>query len=310
MKRPRATGIMAWAGASRCWGLLRAVLAIPLLAGPVGAQQTSVQAGGELAVKTVRQIEALLAAKAQRTPAQRKVSSQLLPARRTQVYGVASRQAPDTTATDEMAMVDIQADVTPEVLARIRALGGTIINSIGRYRAIRANLPAAAVEPLATLEAVQSIRPADVAVTPGRAQGLESNIRPDVAATRAVDTSEGDVAHQANVARQTYSVDGTGIGIGVISDGVDTLAGQQETGDVPARVTVLPGQAGGSISYACGGSSKGTEGTAMLEIVHDLAPGGELLFATGSGAGRRRWRRTSKTSARSEPTSSSMTSGI
>ena len=283
MKQPRATGIMAWAGASRCWGLLRAVLAIPLLAGPVGAQQTSVQAGGELAVKTVRQIEALLAAKAQRTPAQRKVSSQLLPARRAQVYGVASRQAPDTTATDEMAMVDIQADVTPEVLARIRALGGTIINSVGRYRAIRANLPTAAVEQLAALEAVQSIRPADVAVTPGRAQGLRSNIRSDVAATRAVDTSEGDVAHQANVARQTYSVDGTGIGIGVISDGVDTLAGQQETGDVPARVTVLPGQAGGSISYACGGSSKGTEGTAMLEIVHDLAPGGELLFATGIG---------------------------
>ena len=284
MKRPRAaTGIMAWAGASRCWGLLRAVLAIPLLAGPVGAQQTSVQAGGELAVKTVRQIEALLAAKAQRTPAQRKVSSQLLPARRAQVYGVASRQAPDTTATDEMAMVDIQADVTPAVLARIRALGGTIINSVGQYRAIRANLPTAAVEQLAALEAVQSIRPADVAVAPGRAQGLRSNIRSDVAATRAVDTSEGDVAHQANVARQTYSVDGTGIGIGVISDGVDTLAGQQETGDVPARVTVLPGQAGGSISYACGGSSKGTEGTAMREIVHDLAPGGELLFATGIG---------------------------
>ena len=61
--------------------------------------------------------------------------------------------------------------------------------------------------------------------------------------------------------------------------------GQQETGDVPARVTVLPGQAGGSISYACGGSSKGTEGTAMLEIVHDLAPGAELLFATGIGGG-------------------------
>ena len=258
------------------------MVAIPLLAGSLRAQQTPAQIDGELPVKTVRQIEALLAAKAQRTPAQRKVSSQLLPARRAQVYGVASR-APDTTATDEMAMVDIQADVTPAVLARIRALGGTIINSVGRYRAIRANLPTAAVEQLAALEAVQSIRSADVAVTPGRAQGLRSNIRSDVATTRAVDTSEGDVAHQANVARQTYSVDGTGIGIGVISDGVDTLAGQQETGDVPARVTVLPGQAGGSISYACGGSSKGTEGTAMLEIVHDLAPGGELLFATGIG---------------------------
>ena len=40
----------------------------------------------------------------------------------------------------------------------------------------------------------------------------------------------------------------------------------------PARVTVLPGQAG-----------RGDEGTALLEIVHDLAPGAELYFATGFG---------------------------
>ena len=80
-----------------------------------------------------------------------------------------------------------------------------------------------------------------------------------------------------------YSVDGTGIGIGVISDGVETLADQQATGDVPARVPVLPGQAGGSFPLACGGRSSGSEGTAMLEIVHDLAPGADLFFADGGG---------------------------
>ena len=41
---------------------------------------------------------------------------------------------------------------------------------------------------------------------------------------------------------------------------------------MPAQVTVLPGQAGA-----------GDEGTALLEIVHDLAPGAELYFATGFG---------------------------
>ena len=61
-------------------------------------------------------------------------------------------------------MVDIRADVTPAVLARIRALGGTVINSVARYRAIRARLPLEAVEKLATLDAIQSIRPADEAV--------------------------------------------------------------------------------------------------------------------------------------------------
>ena len=53
---------------------------------------------------------------------------------------------------------------TSLVLARIRSLGGTVINSVPKYRAIRARLPLSAVETLATLDAVKSIRPADEAV--------------------------------------------------------------------------------------------------------------------------------------------------
>ena len=109
MKLPRTTGIMAQAGARRCWGLLGAVVSIPLLVGPVGAQQTSAQAGGELAVKTVRQIEALLAAKEQRTPARSKGSSQLLPARQPEAYGVERRQAKGEVAEDETVMVSATA---------------------------------------------------------------------------------------------------------------------------------------------------------------------------------------------------------
>ena len=291
MKRSRAAGIMARAGAVPLWGLLGAVLAILLLAGPAGAQQPLAQAGGDLPVRAVRQIEALLAAKAQRTPAQRKVSSQFLEAQRTTAQravnsqpldeqrtptqrtvnsqlldalrtpqreptaaGTALLQATDSYDKDERVMVDIRADVTPAVLKRIRELGGTVITSVPKYEAIRAQLPLRAMEMLAALDAIRTIRPADEAVT------------------RKDNTSEGDVAHRANSARTTHSVDGTGIGIGVISDGVRTLADRQATGDLPARVTVLPGQAG-----------RGDEGTALLEIVHDLAPGAELYFATGSG---------------------------
>ena len=151
----------------------------------------------------------------------------------------------------EFVTVDIRADVTPEVLGRIRALGGTVINSVPKYRAIRAQLPLVAVQPLAALSAVQSIRPADEAVT-------HKN------------TSEGDAAHLVNTARTTHGVTGSGIGIGVLSNGVATLAARQASGDLPAQVAVLPGQEG-----------SGDEGTAMLEIVHDLAPGAELYFATG-----------------------------
>ena len=161
---------MARAGTVPFWGLLGAVLAIPLLAGPAGAQQPPPQA--------VRQIEALLAAKAQRTPAQRKVSSQLLEAQRTPpqqtvnsqlldeqrtptqqklnsqlqdalraplqkptVAGTSRLQATDPDAKNERVMVDIRADVTPTVLKRIRDLGGTVISSVPKYQAIRAQLP-------------------------------------------------------------------------------------------------------------------------------------------------------------------------
>ena len=262
--------------------VVRAALAIPLLAGAVPAQQTSAQERGRLSLKAVRQIEELLAAKEQRTPAQRKVSSQFLDAGGESID--VRRQAKGTALADEQVMVDIRADVLPAVLSRIQSLGGTVINSVPKYRAIRARLPIAAVEKLAALDAVQSIRPAELAFTRDQPARLPTDDRPgtlESVVTRAVDTSEGDVAHRANVARSTHSVDGTGIGVGVISDGVATLDDQQATGDVPSRVTVLHEQEGGAISYRCGGTSVGSEGTAMIEIVHDLAPGAELFFATG-----------------------------
>ena len=235
-----------WLGA-----VVALLLLLLLLVGPVRAQSS-----GKLPEPVGRSIQALLAQKARRTPAQRKLSSQLLDAAESaQAAGSdARRQARDADAKDEIVTVDIRADVTPAVLARIRALGGTVINSVPKYRAIRAELPVAAIERLAALAAVQTIRPADEAIT------------------RKVNTTQGDAAHRATVARTTYSVDGTGIGIGVISDGVRTLADRQASGDVPAQVTVLPGQAGA-----------GDEGTALLEIVYDLAPGADLYFATGFG---------------------------
>jgi hypothetical protein len=55
-----------------------------------------------------------------------------------------------------------------------------------------------------------------------------------------------------------------------LCESVDKLATAQQTGDGGA-VTVLPGQSG----------VPGTgEGTALLEIVYDLAPGAAAVFAT------------------------------
>lgn len=79
-------------------------------------------------------------------------------------------------------------------------------------------------------------------------------------------TTEGDVIHRASELRTNAGVDGTGVKVGVISDGVDNLSSAQATADLPASISIQ--------TYA----GSGDEGTAMLEIIHDLAPGAELGF--------------------------------
>ena len=163
--------------------VLLAATVAATVGGQGGAQQTPAQAGSEPPGTADRQIKAQLAKKEQRTPAQRKVSSQLLDAQRA---ANACRQAKGKIVEDELVTVDIRTDVTPAVLARIRELGGTVINSVPKYRAIRARLPLSAVEKLAALDAVQSIRAADEAATRDRPAGVPSGAP--------ASTSEGDGA--------------------------------------------------------------------------------------------------------------------
>ncbi len=173
------SGVRRAAGGSRFIAGATVVLLASLLTvtveGQGGAEQPQARAGEESQGTADGQIEAQLEAKAQRTPAQRKVSSQLLDAYQ------AVRGQP---AANELVTVDIRADVTPAVLERIGTLGGTLINSVPRYRAIRARLPLAVVETLATMDAIQSIRAADQAVT---------RAAPDAAGTRPANPPEGDV---------------------------------------------------------------------------------------------------------------------
>src|SRR5438128_2689264 len=86
-------------------------------------------------------------------------------------------------------------------------------------------------------------------------------------------TSEGDAAARADLVR---GYDGSGTVVGVISDGIDHAAVAQATGDLPA--VMVPADA------RCRPGS-GDEGTALLEIVHDLAPGAQLLFSEGLTSG-------------------------
>ena len=78
------------------------------------------------------------------------------------------------------------------------------------------------------------------------------------------ETTEGDTILRADELR-ALGFGGSGVKVGVISDGVDNRAAAQGTNDLPA-ITIQ--------TFA----GSGDEGTAMLEIVHDLAPGAQLGF--------------------------------
>jgi hypothetical protein len=213
---------------------------------------------GRLRQEVLRQIGALEAEKAGRTQIQKKMDSQLIYAAKMEKGEPVANGVPtlkielDRDASDRV-LVDIKAEVSDELLKAITTGGGQVVNSFKEYSAIRAKIRLAQAEELAGRQDVTYIEPAARAV---------SNVGSV--------TSEGDIAHRANVARTTYSVDGTGVKVGVLSDSVDHLAESQASNDL-GPVTVLDGQSGVPANG---------EGTAMLEIVHDLAPGAGLYYAT------------------------------
>jgi subtilisin family serine protease len=99
---------------------------------------------------------------------------------------------------------------------------------------------------------------------------------------RAQVAKEGDVAHEADLARTKHFTDpataGAGVKVCVVADSIDDSSGSLSAAKnvskaIPQDVDVLSGQAGTGTG----------EGLAMLEIIHKLAPGASLGFATGIG---------------------------
>jgi len=204
----------------------------------------------------LRHIQALQQEKANRTPQMLKMDSHLVHAVRTNRHENIGIELHPLVKVDAkgQAIVDIDAVVNPSLLAGIANVGGTVDFSSQRFHAIRARVPLSKLEKVADMKGVKFIKRAAESMTH----------------TGSVNT-EGDVTHKANLARSAFGADGTGVKVGVLSDSVDFLAQEQATGDLPPNVTVLPNQGG----FGFG------EGTAMMEIIYDLAPGAQLYFATG-----------------------------
>jgi len=135
-------------------------------------------------------------------------------------------------------------------LEQLESLGMEIGITLPKYGMVEGSLPYDCVEAVAGLDFVTSIAP------PGYAFHNTGTV-----------DSEGDAVLGALEARDAFGVDGSGLKVGVISDGVIHLAASVAAGDLPASPAVDVLKEG-----------LGDEGTAMLEIVHDLAPGAQLAF--------------------------------
>ncbi len=85
----------------------------------------------------------------------------------------------------------------------------------------------------------------------------------------------GDTALFADLVRKRYGVDGQSVTIGVLSDSYNCLgaaANDVASGDLPADVQVLQ-------EYPfCEDGLAADEGRAMMQLIHDVAPGARLMF--------------------------------
>jgi hypothetical protein len=154
--------------------------------------------------------------------------------------------------------------------AAIRALGVRIARVSQDRRVLYAALSAADIDRVAAQAVVAKISPiVDAQVRAGSV------------------LSEGVAALRAVRVQDFLRVTGKTIRIGVISNGIEHIATPTPTGDlpptatgdIPATTTGLP-----KVELCPLNDNSGDEGTAMLEIVHDVAPSAALAFCPAFGA--------------------------
>lgn len=147
------------------------------------------------------------------------------------------------------------------LVSTIRSLGGQVIYRSGKYKAVDAFVPIGQLHSLAAAPKVATVNPIYRAIR--QQQGSSTN--------------QADQTLNADQVRVRYGLDGTGVKVGVISDSVDQtfggIASSVATGDLPADGVQV-------IDDAKPYDFATDEGRAMLELIHDVAPGADLAFAT------------------------------
>ena len=173
-------------------------------------------------------------------------------------YGTAAvfgSNDPLVIMVDDRVVVDAVASGNADVLkSDLVSLG--MQNAVPYGRVVSGELPITAIPAAAALTSLNFARPAAAVTNAGKV------------------TSQGDHAIRADTARTMFGLDGSGVTVGVLSDSFNCMggaAGDVASGDLsPVNVT--------SEISSCTGATD--EGRAMLQIVHDVAPGASLSFAS------------------------------
>lgn len=232
------------------------------------------------------QIQAILLEKATRSPDENKLDSNLLLGMRAaqrRSFGVLQTEPSyvasfvrEHVALDNTVHVSIQGALGDDLPGKLAAIGARDLKGSMTHGELAARVPLFDLLTIAARPDVRFIGLFDPGAS-GRYVPSEDELRvrladlPQTIAKVGSANSQGVVAHAADKSHNT-GITGAGIKVCVLSDGVNTLLARQASGDLPASVDVVAGQAG-----------NGDEGTAMLEIVHDMAPGATLGFATAQG---------------------------
>ena len=265
-----------------------------------------------------QQVQLLMQEKASRTPAQRKIDSNVLYTIRMMrgqqaAPGVTSLYTGIDLDQNNRIIVDIIADVTDTLLQQLESSGALVMAAHKDYRAIRALIPADQIETIAASPDVQfigrkaesmvsKVTPPLRAATKGSfAPGFESRAarvrkqieaylqqHPGTSGSPGIPkptgqgsvTTEGDAAHLTAAARNTYGVSGAGLKIGVLSDSVNSNGSVTAAQATGDLPPTCPGPGGPCLTVVQDITGASDEGAAMLEIIYDMAPGASLFFAT------------------------------
>ena len=174
------------------------------------------------------------------------------------VLGKFAPSDPIVKLVDSSVVIDAVAttDDAAALLSDLKALGLT--NGVSFGRTVSGRLPIAKIEAIAALPSLHFARAAAMKTNAG------------------LTTSQGDQVMRADIARTKLGVTGAGITVGVLSDSYNCLgdaAANVDSGDLPAGVNIL--------EDFCSETDHGIdEGRAMMQIIHDLAPGAAGSFHT------------------------------